>query len=55
MTPRILRMALATQRDVFFDGTYGRIRTVRQGPDGSLYLTASNGSGARVIRITPTQ
>jgi glucose/arabinose dehydrogenase len=47
--------AIATQRDVFFNGTYGRIRTVRQGPDGSLYLTTSNGSADRVIRITPTQ
>jgi glucose/arabinose dehydrogenase len=47
--------ALATQRDVFFDQTYGRIRTVRLGPDGSLYLTTSNGSADRVIRITPTQ
>jgi glucose/arabinose dehydrogenase len=47
--------AVANQRDVFFNGTYGRIRTVRQGPDGSLYLTTSNGSGDRVIRITPTQ
>ena len=47
--------AVATQRDIFFDGTYGRIRTVRQGPDGSLYLTTSNGSADRVIRITPTQ
>ena len=47
--------AVATQRDVFFNGTYGRIRTVRQGPDGSLYLTTSNGSADRVIRITPTQ
>jgi glucose/arabinose dehydrogenase len=47
--------AVATQRDVFFDGTYGRIRTVRQAPDGSLYLTTSNGSADQVIRITPTQ
>jgi glucose/arabinose dehydrogenase len=47
--------AVATQRDVFFNGTYGRIRTVRQGPDGSLYLTTSNGSADQVIRITPTQ
>jgi glucose/arabinose dehydrogenase len=47
--------AVATQREVFFDGTYGRIRTVRQGPDGSLYLTTSNGANDRVIRITPTQ
>ena len=47
--------AVATQRNIFYDGTYGRIRTVRQGPDGSLYLTTSNGSADRVIRITPTQ
>ena len=47
--------AVATQRDIFFNSTYGRIRTVRQGPDGSLYLTTSNGSADRVIRITPTQ
>jgi glucose/arabinose dehydrogenase len=47
--------AVATQRDIFFDGTYGRMRTARQGPDGSLYITTSNGSGDQVIRITPTQ
>src|SRR2546426_493928 len=47
--------AVATQRDIFFNGTYGRIRTARQGPDGSLYLTTSNGSNDQVIRITPTQ
>jgi glucose/arabinose dehydrogenase len=47
--------AVATQRDVFFNGTYGRIRTVRQGPDGFLYLTTDNGAADRVIRITPTQ
>jgi len=46
---------IATQRDIFFDGTYGRMRTARQGPDGSLYITTSNGSGDWVIRITPTQ
>jgi glucose/arabinose dehydrogenase len=47
--------AIATQRDVFFNQTYGRIRTVRMGPDGSLYLTTSNGADDRVIRISPTQ
>jgi glucose/arabinose dehydrogenase len=46
---------VATQREIFFDGTYGRMRTPRQGPDGFLYVTTSNGSGDRVIRITPTQ
>jgi glucose/arabinose dehydrogenase len=45
----------ATQRDILFDNTYGRLRTVRQGADGSLYVTTSNGSNDRVIRITPTQ
>ena len=47
--------SVATQQNIFFDGTYGRLRTARQGPDGSLYLTTSNGSGDQVIRITPTQ
>jgi glucose/arabinose dehydrogenase len=46
---------VATQREILYNGTYGRIRTVRLGPDGSLYLTTSNGSGDRVVRITPTQ
>jgi glucose/arabinose dehydrogenase len=45
---------VATQRDVLYDGTYGRIRTVRQSPDGSLYLTTSNGSGDRIVRIAPS-
>jgi len=44
---------VATQREILYDGTYGRIRTVRQGLDGSLYLTTSNGTGDRVIRLTP--
>ena len=26
-----------------------------QGPDGSLYLTTSNGSADRIIRVTPSQ
>jgi glucose/arabinose dehydrogenase len=46
---------VATQREILFDGTFGRLRTVRQGPDGSLYLTTSNGSADRVIRVTPSQ
>lgn len=44
----------AIQREILLNGTYGRIRTARLGPDGSLYLTTSNGSGDRVIRLTPS-
>ena len=44
-----------------FKGTYGRIRSVRMGPDGYLYLTTSNRDGRgsagalddRIIRIDP--
>lgn len=31
--------------------TYGRIRTVRQGPDGALYFTTSNGTDDAIYRI----
>jgi glucose/arabinose dehydrogenase len=44
---------VATQQEILLDGKYGRLRTARLGPDGSLYLTTSNGSGDRVIRLTP--
>lgn len=33
--------------------TYGRIRTVQQGPDGALYFTTSNGSNDAIYRLTP--
>ena len=32
----------------------GRIRTLTQGPDGALWLTTSNGSNDRIVRIAPT-
>lgn len=35
------------------DGTHGRLRAARQGPEGALYVTTSNGSDDRVLRITP--
>ena len=47
----------------YFKGAYGRIRTVRVGPDGFLYLTTSNRDGRgepaaeddRILRIDPKQ
>ncbi len=37
-----------------FDGTYGRIRTVQLGNDGSFYVTTSNGDGGdAILRVTP--
>ena len=33
---------------------YGRIRTVQMGPDGALYFTTSQGSGDRIVKVTPT-
>lgn len=44
----------AIQQEILLDNKYGRLRSVRLAPDGSLYLTTSLGSGDRVIRLTPT-
>ena len=35
------------------NGTWGRLRAAELGPDGSLYLTTSNGSGDRILRVSP--
>ncbi|OLT19613.1 hypothetical protein BJF78_36015 [Pseudonocardia sp. CNS-139] len=35
------------------DDTVGRIRAVRSGPDGALFVSTSNGSADRVLRIDP--
>ena len=44
----------ASQQGILLNGTYGRLRAVVAAPDGSLYLTTSNGSGDRVIRVVPS-
>ncbi|GAB3566370.1 PQQ-dependent sugar dehydrogenase [Amycolatopsis endophytica] len=36
-----------------FDDAYGRLRAVRSGPDGALYVTTSDGSDDKLLRITP--
>ena len=53
-------MRLAPQGDgtfktaqTLFANQFGRIRSVTQGPNGSLYLTTDNG-GDRIIKVTPT-
>lgn len=35
------------------EGTYGRLRAVQLGPDGSLYISTDNGDDDRIIRLTP--
>jgi aldose sugar dehydrogenase len=35
------------------DGDYGRIRAVRSGPDGALFVSTSNGTDDQVLRIDP--
>lgn len=33
---------------------YGRLRAARQGPDGALYLSTSNGEDDKILRVTPS-
>lgn len=47
--------ASARQADILFDNAWGRLRTPRLAPDGSLYLTTDNGVGDMVIRVVATQ
>ena len=42
-----------TKEDRRFEGQFGRIRMVRQGPDGSLYITTDNSADDKIIKITP--
>ena len=39
-------------QESLFDQKYGRLRSPVLGPDGALYLTTSQGSGDRIIRVT---
>jgi glucose/arabinose dehydrogenase len=37
-----------------FNDAYGRLRAARSGPDGALYITTSNGSDDKLLRVTPS-
>lgn len=40
-------------RPTELNDTYGRLRGVRTGPDGALYITTSEGSDDKLLRVTP--
>ncbi len=37
-----------------FDNAFGRLRTAVLGPDGALYLTTSDGSNDRILKVAPS-
>jgi len=41
-----------TWKPQVLDGTYGRLRGAVAGPDGALYVTTSNGSNDKILRVT---
>lgn len=36
------------------NGTFGRLRAAVLGPDGSLYVTTSNGTDDKILKVTPS-
>jgi glucose/arabinose dehydrogenase len=46
--------ATVSLEDVHFDGMWGRLRAATRGPAGQLYVTTSNGTNDRVIRVSVT-
>lgn len=36
-----------------FDDKFGRLRAVRSGPDGALYVTTSDGTDDKLLKVTP--
>ena len=57
---KVLVLSLSAAGDVTsvavpqeFTSTFGRLRAARTGPDGALYLTTSNGSDDKLLRVIP--
>jgi glucose/arabinose dehydrogenase len=57
---KVVLLTLSEQGDVAsvsvpkeFTDTFGRLRAARSGPDGALYLTTSNGTDDKLLRVTP--
>jgi aldose sugar dehydrogenase len=46
---QVVDLALPTE----LNDAYGRLRGVRSGPDGALYITTSDGTDDRLLRVTP--
>lgn len=42
-----------TQEEKVLQGTYDRLRTVQQGPDGNLYITTDIKGNDKIIKLTP--
>jgi glucose/arabinose dehydrogenase len=41
-----------TFEETLLDGRFGRLRAVVVGPGGALYVSSSNGSTDRILRVT---
>jgi len=55
MTPAADGSIASVVEPAALDGTFGRLRAARQGPDGALYLTTDNGDDDKVLRVTRTR
>lgn len=42
-----------SREDRRLENEFGRLRAVRQGPDGALYISTDNGANDKILRVTP--